>query len=377
MKTFTIGQDLEIDIRRHVRVDGSRFPVPSPDYVADYFIITARWQGQNIDFYPNEGKPVDPLAVGWVGKKVLLVYENQGTETNPVWVEVGTKRGADFRTRMWKMFAYRLGKAVLARQLVKTVGQVTQADVDATTPNSRLGRALRGTFVDPVDLTQFNLDDACRHLRDAVGDLEEGDKPPGTVANIDADFDSLAGSDGSESETGTSLNVGFDSAGAGSNQYRTQLRFPLSSISTAAAINDADLQFNVASQSNVDAGDTAAVHAYNTGGVSDPNADVVATKYSRSATGSALVTFTGMNSTGSKGPFDLTATADGHILANLSSPGTYALGIIPSTGYATNEMTFIEAIESVGTDPATLIVDYTEGAGGATIRNLATLGVGV
>jgi hypothetical protein len=359
LKTFTIGQDLEIDIRRHVRVDGSRFPTPSPDYVADYFIITARWQGVAIDFYPNQGRPADPLAVGWVGKKVLesrVLISGDPLTGTAVYGPVVLKRGADFRRRMFKMFAHRLGKAVLARQLVKTVSQITDADIAATAPNSRLGRALRGTFPDPVDLMQFGIDNACRHLRDAEGDLEEGDKPPGTVVNIDADFDSYCTSS-AEDETGTV--VGFGISGA-ATELRAQLRFPLTSIAGGSTINDSDLQVNVTAQSGTPSGDDVIrIFPYNATGASDPNPDTAATKFSRSIGGTALTTTTLYYTNGSH-TVDLTATADGHIAGLLASFYAIALAHL---NHEANESEQIETIENAGTDPATLIVDYTAAAG--------------
>jgi hypothetical protein len=359
VKTFTIGQDLEIDIRRHVRVDGSRFPTPSPEYIADYFIITARWQGQNIDFYPNQGRPVDPLAVGWVGKKVVIIRDAGGNQ-------IGTKRGADFRHRMFKMLAHRLGKAVLARQLDKTVAQITDADIAATNANSRLGRALRGTFVDPVDLTQFSLDDACRHLRDAEGDLEEGEKPPGTVANIDADFDSVSINGAAENEAPTNIIVGQ----TGASPVRAQFRFPLAAISAGSTVNDSSFQARTTASGS--GSPTVDVHAYGSGGGdTDPNGNNAATKYTNTIAGTKYVAATTAWGTlsGVSATVDLGATADADIQGNISSPGFIAIGLRESDDGPSGNGTILEGIANAGSDPATLIVDYTEGAGGGTGRS--------
>lgn len=359
MKTFTIG-DLEIDVRRHVRVDGSKFPRPGADSVADYFIVTARWQGNPIDFYPNQGRPIDPLAFGFVGKKMLTIYQNVGTEETPVMVPVGTKRGADFRRRFFRIVARRLGKAVLARQLGKTVGQVTEADIAAAA--TRLRNVLRGNFTNPVDLMQFDLDGACRHLRDAAGDLEEGEKPPGTVATIDCDWDARSDSDGATDATLTTVTVGFPATAV---QRTGQLRFPLSSITAGATVNDSDLQGNLTS-STMEAGEGWQVQAYNDTGDDDPEADSGATRFTRSTNGSVLVSDANGTSTGSRS-VDLTATADGQIQGNISSPAIYSLGLRHlGADSGTNDIVAIESIENAGSDPATLTVDYTEAGGAAT-----------
>lgn len=338
MKTFTIGQNLEIDVLRHVRVDGSRFPRPEPDSIADYFVINARWQGVPIDFYPNEGRRVDPLAFGFVGKKAQPVYDDNGNQ-------VGTKRGGDFRgMRFWRVVARRLGKAVLARQLGKTVGQVTPDDEAGAGVVIR--RLLTANFTAPADTRLMTIDDAARFLRDADGALDVGEKPPGTVADIDADFDSYVNSSGTESEGGTTLTVGIQTL-----TYRAQTRFSLASISTP--INDVDWQGNVAGVSQVDAGDAVSWNQY---GTSDPDTDSAATKYTNSG-GTSYVTATGMNTTGSK-TVDLGTTADTDVGNQVSSPGWFTVGIAPSTGFATPETFIFEAIENAGTDPATLTVDY-------------------
>ena len=364
MKTFSIGQ-LDIDIVRHVRVDGSRFPTPDPGSLGDYFIVDARWQGNSIDFYPNEGRRVDPLAFGFIGRKVVPVHANTGTEEEPAWTQVGTKRGGDFRSRFFRTVARRLAKAVVARQLNKRVGEVTDADLRAASVAIR--RLAAGTFADPVDLKTFALDDACRHLRDAAGDLEEGEKPPGTVATIDVGFDSYAtdpssGAD-TETEDGTTLTVGLGEFFGTTFVNRVQLRFPLSSITAGSTVNDSDLQFNVTSANANNIED--AVHAYNNTGDDDPDPDTPTTKLSRSIAGTALVAGSSLfTSTGSKS-VDLGTTADGQIEGNINSPAIYSLGLKGRETGVVSVQSLIEAIENAGSDPATLTVDYTA-AGGAT-----------
>lgn len=367
MRTFAIGQ-LEIDILHHVRVDGARFPTPDPDSVGEYFIIGARWQGQPIDFYPNEGGRFDPLSFGFVGKKALPVFENQGTEDAPVMIQTGTKRGADFRSRFFPLLARRLAKAILAQQLGRRIGELTAADEAGAGIVVR--RLLRNGFVQPVDMRLMTIDGAARFLRDRpAGAIDEGDKPPGTVVNIDCDFDSDAASDGTEAETpNTAIKTGIGNTGV---EQRGQFRFPLSSITAGATINDSDLQLNQIAAANVDAGDTVAFNKY---GTSDPDTDSAATKFTNSA-GATYVSSSGLNGTGSRS-FDLGTTADSDIAAQLSSPGRFTIGTDPTTGFAANELINWEAIEHAGTDPATLTVDYSTGvthSAAAALTAAATL----
>lgn len=362
MRTFTLGQ-LEIDILRHVRVDGSRFPTSDPTAIADYFVVEARWQGAAIDFYPNQGRPHEPLAFGFVGRKSIPVYEPYDPTTDAAldtatassrrnsggaiaYRQVGTKRGGDFRTRFFRLVAYRLGKALLAQQLGKTISEVTSADEAGA--GDAVRRLLIGDFPEPAGLKQLSIDDAARFMRDAAGRLTESGKPPGTIVSIDCDFDSY--NDGaSEFETDTIVQVNVSGK-------RAQFRFPLTSIPTTPAINDSSIQFNVISE-NVEAGEGVAVHAYNGTGDDDPNADNGSTKNTRSIGGTALVALIDTSDTGSK-TADLGATADGQILGNISSPGFYSLGFTEN-GFDLGEVIDIEAIENAGTDPATLTIDYT------------------
>ena len=359
MRTFSIGQ-LDIDVVRHVRVDGSRFPTPTPDSIADYFIVNARWQGNAIDFYPNEGRRVDPLAFGFIGKKVLPVNTNIGTEENPIWVPVGTKRGGDFRSRLWLIVARRLGKAVLAGRLGKRVGEVT--DTDESGAPVLIRRLLTGDFADPVDLKTFALDDACRHLRDAVGDLEEGEKPPGTIATIDTDYDAHTSAT-SKNATATELRC------AGGVTARAAGRFSLASITAGATINDVDLQYNITVAA---AGATYTIRPYGAGGAGNPEADVAADMFAAIIAQAAYITAdTAPQSTGSK-THDLGTTADSDVAAALAA-GTFAIGWQEVDD---NAAARIEAIENAGTDPATLTVDYTAPAAGGTAYRRTLMGVG-
>lgn len=193
------------------------------------------------------------------------------------------------------------------------------------------------------------------------------------TAIIDCDFDSEAADDTtSGSEVATTVRVA-DEVEAGSVDYRTQLRFPLTSIS-ASAVTDSDLQFNVTAE-NVEAGEGVSIHPYNDTGDDDPDADSIADKFTRSTSATTFTTLIDCSSTGSK-TGDLGTTADSIILGNLTSPGFISLGVRNSgVTIDTGETVSIEAIENAGTDPATLTVVYTEAAAGA-VGLMMMMGVG-
>lgn len=360
MKTFTIGQ-LEIDVLRHVRVDGSRFPTPDPSSIADYFVINARWQGNAIDFYPNQGKKVDPLAFGFVGKKVVIIRDENGEPTG------ATKRGGDFRgMRFWRVVGRRLGKAVLARQLGKRVGELTRDDLDGA--QTRIAALLTGNFTPPQDTRLMTLDDAARFFRDADGALDEGEKPPGTVVNIDTDYD--ADCDASTVRAGNSaVAVNWGTTAVNS---RGVARFPLASVG-GPTVNDADVQVNITSE-NIETTDTANLYSYNSTGQTDPSGDAgtPSTMLSRAGAGSVIATeTTNYQTTGSKST-DLGATGKSHLAAALAASSTYySIGweCIANSNFENYQF---EAIENAGTDPATLTVDYSSSTPAAlTLQSVA------
>lgn len=351
MRSFTIG-DVQLDVVSSGRTfNPGRFQ----GGVSEWFEIDAwklnrggRIQGP-LDWYPNTNPHPHPdapqrMVFIWTGKQAQPVYENQGTEESPNWVQVGMKRGGDFRSRYWKSIVRRLRKAQAAERLGIVVGQVLDADIDTS------------AFTEPVNLRTSTLNDA--HLA-LVGEVvQERPRPRGTIENIDCTFNSYADAAGGEVEGGAGINnVNVRQDDTASLHQRTQLRFPLSSLPTGATINDADLQVNKTSE-NVEAGEDVNVHAYNATGDDDPDADTGATKFSRSAGGTALVGMTG-DGAGSI-TVDLTATADLQIEGNIDSPDIYSLGLINNGTWEDNEQVQIEAIDNPGTDPPTLIVDYTE-----------------
>lgn len=338
MKTYSINL-LALDVISHVRVDGANFPRPDSSSIGEYFTIAARYNGVPINFYPNQGADKFELVEAFIGKKSVSIIPS------------GTKRGADFRGRLFKLFARRAMKARLAADLGITIGQVTEAHISSA--SSAYRNLLKGTFTDPVNLKSFGIDNAVTTLTDEP--LLTSDVPPmGTVINIDADFDSDATNAGSESEAATTLQIIVDAIG--NDSRRGQVRFPLSSIPNGATINDSDLQFNVTSET-VEAGEGVSICLYDGAGDSDPDVDSGANKFSNS-TGTVLVNID-CATTGSK-TGDLGTSADSAISGNLASLDRISFGLFPDAANDAGEVVTIEAIENSGTDPPTLTVDYTE-----------------
>lgn len=180
-----------------------------------------------------------------------------------------------------------------------------------------------------------------------------------TVSNIDADFDSWADNAGTETEVSGTLEVAV--ASVTGNPSAGQLRFPLAAITAGSTINDSDIQFNVTSE-NVETVEGISVRPYNDTGDDDPDGDDAATKYSRSTAPTTTLAEIDCSATGSK-TADLGTTADGQIEGNISSPAFYSIGLEQLLQDA-GEFVVLEAIENAGSDPATLTVDWTAGAGG-------------
>lgn len=343
MASFTVGQ-LQIDVIDHVRVRGEKFPQPDPGAIGEYFTIVAHYQGQPIDFYPNQPKDGARLVFGFSGREVVPIQVG------------GTKRGADFRTRFFRLAARRCMKAVFAARDGVTISAITDTRIGtASLAERRLAGYKGDRFTDPVNLSLGTIDTAVLTLSGQLPTISE-QIPAGTVTNIDVEYDSDINVGGSGSATGTALRID----NSAENVRRTQLRFPLSAITAGSTINDSDLQFNVVSET-VEAGEGINVQAYNDTGDDDPESDTGTTKYNRSGGGTTFVSVD-CSSTGSK-TGDLGATADGQIAGNITSPAFYSIGL-NHWGHEEDELSNIEAIENAGTDPATLTVDYTAPAAG-------------
>lgn len=182
-----------------------------------------------------------------------------------------------------------------------------------------------------------------------------------TTTNIDADFDSWAEDDpisgDVESENPATLIVARDNElTIGTQEVRSQLRFPLSALSGAAVVTDVDLQFNVTAET-VEANEGVQVQLYNGTGDDDPDGDAVQAKFDRSGGGSVLAQID-CSSTGSK-TADL--AIDATVLGNVSSPGFISLGLFHWAMEADQENVQIEGQANAGTDPATLTVVWTGG----------------
>lgn len=150
MASFTLG-DFLFDIIDHERTvaDG---------VVRERFVVDAFYQDAPLDWHPNQKDSEDfpglPNRTNYefVGREVMDIYENQGTEEEPVYVKVGTKRGADFRSRFWPNLLHHARKVIVATVEAKTITEVTDDEIDKT------------PYIEPLDLRIRPTDQAADAL---------------------------------------------------------------------------------------------------------------------------------------------------------------------------------------------------------------------
>ena len=171
-----------------------------------------------------------------------------------------------------------------------------------------------------------------------------------TVSNIDTDYDAHS------STTTKTANGTLVTLSGSTLNLRTAWRFPLGAITAGATVSDVVFQVNI-SLENIESTDQVNLNAYNSTGDDDPSADAAATFHSRCG-GTTLVSETTAYQTVGSKQTDLTATADGQVEGNITSPARWSLGMT-QTNFATTEQVDFEAIENVSSDPATLIVTWT------------------
>ena len=162
MKTFNIGtggNQISFDIQRYVRQSLGL------DEWIHWFLVKLRFGGIDIDLYPNQGGMTDPEWFGFQGKRVLPVMDDSGNQ-------IGTKPGGDFRSKFFRQVVIRGARAVRAKQLGKTIGQLTDADIASA--GTALRNLCNGNFTEPADLKVMGLDDAANFLRDDTGVIVEG-----------------------------------------------------------------------------------------------------------------------------------------------------------------------------------------------------------
>lgn len=386
MRSFTLG-NYRIDFVSHSRVFGENFPRPTANAVAEAFEVDCYdVSGRSpvpFDWYPNAEPHPHPERVQrqtffWAGKQFQDVRapfnpdtDQQITEeeaqqrrdnidprtglADPLPVDyrvVDSKRGADFRARLFPSILRRIRKAEAAKLLGLVVGAVTEVDLEKT------------VVADPIDLRSKTLNDAVFDLTGEAARITTR-IPRGTIANIDCDYDGSIHfnppSGYTDSPTATTIPVNDDEGDQDDEYDDAYFRFPLGSLPDSITVADADQQVNVTSES-IESGDDVRVYAYNSDGQADPESDSGSTKFSRCQSGSILVTLSGgtVGSTGSK-TFDLGASADSLIAAANSAVSRFSTGMAPF--FSGGERWELEAIENAGSDPSTLILDYTEAAG--------------
>lgn len=348
MRSFTIGQ-LEIDIRAPERVLGADFDRPSPGAIADSFLVRARYQGQPVDFWPNQPK-ADRFEehFSFVTQESIPFYSDTG-------VLLETKRGAGYRSAFWRVVLRRVVKALLASQQGITIGQVDEARISAAP--LALRRLARAVFVEPVNMRAQLDETAFAALTDEPMRLVRRLRR-GTTATIDCDFDSFASSDGTQDEVGTTVSVAI----VGGVTRRPQWRFPLASITASPTVSDSDFQALEAGAA-LETNETLNVNGYNPDG-DDPDVDSAANKYAKSVGGTTYITNTTAfsNVASTSVSVDLGVTADADIQANVDVADRFTISMAPTGANWSNDVASFEAIEGAGTDPATLTVVYTSGS---------------
>lgn len=319
-------QRYRIDIVDHWRVDGRHFQRSSPNLQADGFTLLL--------FDADTNSPINIFH----GKNQLTEY----------WA--GVKRaggGADFRTRFWPEIRRRISKYLVATELSIPVGDISDSDILASQKHLL-------DSLDPDDMKDSSIDATIVRYT-GRGPRNETRIRPGTVANIDTDYD--FDTDGTNKDsTGTDMRATTSSTG----NYGTgaACRFPLSALPSGVIVNDVDFQVHIIADAFTESSDTVSCKSYNSDGIADPSADSAGTSKNRINSGATHATFL-VEPTPRSVTVDLGATVDGFVAANIDSPDIYTVALYPSMSGG-SERCHMETIENSGSDPATLIVDYSQ-----------------
>lgn len=341
MRSFILGP-VRVEILSHTRVMGEDFPRPAPGYIAEAFQIGVynSITGEEVDLGEGHGHYLTEV---WIGREVIDVYSDTGSL-------IGTKRGADFRTRFWPEVRRRIAKHLAGKE-VGGLKNVTN-EVLEDPRRSIMVAALRAAEA-PNDLNVLTLTGAIQSLTGSMP--QRGTMiPVGTTLNIDctADYD-VTGAGGASSGTATTISVGD---GAGGSPDRSGIFvFSLSSIPDTADITDVDLQINVTAD-DAETNDLIQIRCYHTVQGTDPSGDSAATRWTRSNNGTQYTTYDA-NGTGSR-TFDLGTTADSDVEGELADTDRCTIALYSDASMDASEESTIEALENAGTDPATLVVSY-------------------
>ena len=147
---FDIG-DFGFDVIAHERKQNGT-------QIREQFTIDLFYQGQPLSWHPHEtGRDDFPgipnrQVIEWVGQESVDVYENKGTEEKPDFQKVGTKRGADYRTRFWPSLMHQAEKCLVAELGGKRKGEVTDTEL------------AKAAFTEPVELKTRSLEEAAEVL---------------------------------------------------------------------------------------------------------------------------------------------------------------------------------------------------------------------
>ena len=117
--------------------------------VRERFTVALYLSGQPQPWHPGDSDS-NVEVHEWVGLEAVDVYDDAGQK-------VGTKRGADYRSRFWPSLLYWADKAVTASKSGKRISEVADSEMTRT----RMNR-------EPVDLKALPLDEAATELTRAV-----------------------------------------------------------------------------------------------------------------------------------------------------------------------------------------------------------------
>lgn len=128
--------------------------------IKERFVVDAFYQGKPLNWHPNSESHDFPgipnrQIFEWIGRESVDVYNEAGRK-------VGTKRGADFRTRFWPTLMLKAEKALIASQGERTIAQISDAELQ------------KAAFVDPVDLKAKTIEQATDSLVIARSAIPDG-----------------------------------------------------------------------------------------------------------------------------------------------------------------------------------------------------------
>lgn len=141
MTRHTVGS-FGFEVLRHETVQDG-------DNIKERFLVALYRNSQPFPWHPNDshdGPTANQEWFEWIGKASIDVYDEDGNR-------VGTKRGADYRTRFWPQLLYWADKAVASQARSKRIGELADSEITRTRMTQ-----------EPVDLKSRTLNEAAQEL---------------------------------------------------------------------------------------------------------------------------------------------------------------------------------------------------------------------